>query len=61
MRGVGDRVVHRLVHEADVAALLAISVSAAVMLPPTESPATASRSGSSPLAAPSRMIHWAVA
>ena len=31
------------------------------MPPPTESPATAIRSGSSPFAAPSRMIHCAVA
>src|SRR3954451_2690481 len=38
-----------------------MSVSAAVMLPPTESPATAMRLGSSWLAAPSRTIHWAVA
>ena len=36
-------------------------VSAAAMSPPTDSPATAMRLASKPLAAPSRIAHWAVA
>ena len=52
--GVGDGVVERLVAEGHVAALLGEDRRAAVMLPPTESPAMASRLASRPTVDPVR-------
>ena len=53
---LGNAATHdRLVRE------LAVGARAALMSPPTDSPATAMRLASRPLDAPSRVIHWAVA
>jgi hypothetical protein len=58
---VSDRVVQRLLDEATSPRCLAKIAMAAVMLPPTESPATAIRLASRPSAAPFFVTRWAVA